>query len=282
MLLLKKISQISLLTTTSIASSFFIANLPAFAATFSFSETILELDNFSVSPQNPFADSSTKAVAFSGEEGDIAQGNAEGSLVFEADSNLAAINADFYSDAFGEGDNLFSFAESSSLAIGSFSIDPNQILSFDFNLNLYAFNEVDSLLDTSVSTFSGVEFLLFDDLTNNLLGNFTALTNIDTNLAENINNDFVSVDGSQNVFFDGSSVEDFEGNIESAELFLEGSFAQSFDDATQVRLEVATLNRSCVQAPLTDDPCTKVPEPNNTLVLLFGFLGLGLFSRLAK
>ncbi|MGK7950331.1 MAG: hypothetical protein AB4368_16500 [Xenococcaceae cyanobacterium] len=280
MLIFKKISQISLFATTSIVSSFFIANLPAVAATFSFSETILELDNFSISPQNPFADSSTKAVAVSREDGNLAKANAEGSLIFEADSNLAAVNADFYSEASGEGDNLFSFGESSSLAIGSLAIDPNDILSFDFELNLFTFNEVDSLLDASISTFSGVEILLFDDFTNDLIGNFTAINNLDTNLADNVNNDFVSVNGSQNVFFEGSSIEDFTGNIESAELWLGGSFEQSFNNATQVRLEVATLNRSCVQSPLTNDPCTRVPEPDNTIVLLFGFLGLGIISRL--
>lgn len=280
MLLFKKISQISLVATTSLVSSLFIANKPALAATFSFSETILELNNFSVSPQNPFADSSTKAVAISGGNGDVVQANAEGSLFFEADSDSAFINTDLYTDVSGEGDDFFGFGESSSLAIGSFSIDPNQILSFDFNLNLYAFNEVDRLLNSSVSTFSGVEFLLFDDITNNLIGDFTAITNLDTNLAENINNDFISVEGSENVFFEGSSVEDFEGNIESAELFLEGSFEQFFNNTTQVRLEVASLNRSCVQAPLTDDPCTKVPEPDNAIILILGFLGLGLVSRL--
>lgn len=277
-----KSSQISLFATTAMFSSIFIANSPVLAATFSFSEAILDINNFSISPQNPFTDSNTKAVAFSGDTEAISNANAEGSLISDADSDLAAINTNFYSSAFGEGNNFFGFGESSSLVIGSLTIDPNQILSFDFELSLDTFNQVDTLLDGSIATLSEVNFLLFDNNTNSLLGDFTATTNINTNLVEDINNDFISVEASRNVAFNGDIFEDFEGNIESAELSLTGSFAQFFNSAIQVRLEVATLTRSCVQAPLTNDPCTKVPEPDNTMTLFLGFLGLGLISRFRK
>ncbi len=282
MLFSKSFCRVFLVTTTSVISTLFVANLPAKAATFSFSETFFTLENFSISPQNPSVDSRTNAVAVSRDEIDIADAKAEGTVTFQADSPSAFLNADFFSYAFGEGSNFFSFGESSSFSLGTLAIDAEQILSFDFTLSLFSFNDVDSLLDGGVSTSSAVSFFLFDDATNDVLGDFTAINNVDTNLAEGINNDFTIVDGSSNVDFDGFSDENFGGNLEFSDLFLTGSYTQFFDSPTDVRLEVLTLNRSCVQAAPTTDPCTRVPEPSNTISLLLGFLGLGLVSRLVR
>ncbi len=282
MLFSKSFSRVFLVTTTSVISTLFVANLPAKAATFSVSETVFTLDNFSTSPQNPSVESITNTVAVSRDEIDIAEANAEGTVTFEADSDFAFLNADFSSDAFGEGSNFFSFGESSSFAVGTFVLNAEQILSFDFALSLVNFNDIDSLLDGGVSTLSGVYFSLFDNITDDVLGDFIAVSNVETNLAEGRNNDFTFVDGSSNVEFEGFSDENFEGNSEFSALFLTGSYLQFFDSPTEVRLEVGTLNRSCVQASPTTDPCTRVPEPSNTLALLFGFLGLGLVSRLVK
>ncbi|MGK7938372.1 MAG: hypothetical protein AB4206_21615 [Xenococcaceae cyanobacterium] len=282
MLFSKSFSRVFLVTTTSVISTLFVANLPAKAATFSVSETVFTLDNFSTSPQNPSVESIANTVAVSRDEIDIAEANAEGTVTFEADSDFAFLNADFSSDAFGGGSNFFSFGESSSFAVGTFALDAEQILSFDFALSLVNFNDIDSLLDGGVSTLSGVYFSLFDNITDDVLGDFIAVSNVETNLAEGRNNDFTFVDGSSNVEFEGFSDENFEGNSEFSALFLTGSYLQFFDSPTEVRLEVGTLNRSCVQASPTTDPCPRVPEPSNTLALLFGFLGLGLVSRLVK
>ena len=172
---------------------------------------------------------------------------------------------------------FFGLGEASSLAVGNFSIAANQILSFDFETSLALFHELDNPLDHSISSFSGVDFFLFDNNTNDILGNFSAISNLDTNLTEDINNDFIQVDGT-NVVISGDRFEDFEGNIESADVLVNGSFERLFNTATDVRLEVTAFSRSCLQSPLTSDPCTRVPEPNNTATLLLGFLGLGLIS----
>lgn len=277
----KSFPQISLLTATSIIGSVFFADLPAKAATFSFSESTLSLNSFSINPQNPSADSNRETIAVSTDELDFADAIAEGTISVLADSDSAFVDTDFFTDVFGEGNSFFGFGESSSLTLVDFSLDPDEILRFDFQASLDIFNDFDSLTDGSISTFSEVTFSLFDDNTNELLGNFTANSNIDTNLLT-VDNDFISVDSSSNVAFEDNSFEDFEGNIEEAQLFVGGSFEYSSTSATQVRLEVATLNRSCVQAPITDDPCTRIPEPDNAVALIFGFLGLGLVSRLAK
>lgn len=277
MLFIKCFSRLSLLTATSIISGIFLTNLSAKAATFSSSEASLLLNNFSITAQNPAVDSNSKTIAITNNSLSQAQADAEANIAFIADSDDDFLRTDLYSKSSGNGNSFFGFGEASSLAIGNFFIGASQTFSFDFTTSLDLFNEVDDSLNGSISSFSGVDFFLFDNNTNDILGNFSAISNLDTNLAEDIDNDFILVDSSD-VFFSGNKFEDFEGNIESAELSLSGSFERLFNTATDVRLEVSTFSRSCVQAPLTNDPCARVPEPNNTVALLFGFLGLGLVS----
>ena len=277
MLSLKYIFKISLLTVTSLASSTLIDDLPAQAATFSSSTSIFELNNFSVLPQNPSADSNRRSIAVSGEG--VAQANADGTLIFDNTPGSVVLNTDFMSDAFGDGSAFFALGESSSSTISNFFVDANQVFSFDFEVSLNILNQVDSTSDGSISTFSGVNFFLFNN-TNDILGAFRAISNVDTNLTEGVDNDIILPQSSPNVTFSRTQNPVFGSNQESAQLFLEGSFQQLFPVATQVRLEVETLNRSCVQSPQTNDPCTRVPEPDNAITLLLGFLGLGLVSKL--
>lgn len=272
--------QLSLLTTASIISSVFIANLPAKAATFSSSEAFVFLSNFSTPAQNPSVKSKTKTISVSRNNPNIAIAEAEGSTIFITDSDDDFLSVDLYTEAYGEGNSFFALGESSSFAVGNFSINANQTFSFDFSLAL--FNQANSPLDSSSkSSLSGVQFFLFDDRTNYILGDFSANNNLSINLVEYIDNDFILLD-SDDVFRDTYQSEDFEEDIESVDLFLNGSFERFFDMDTQIRLEVATFSQSCVQVPLTNYPCHKVPEPHNTVTLLFGFLGLGLVSRLVK
>lgn len=271
--------QLSLLTTASIISSVFVADLPATAATFSSSEAFVFLSNFSTPAQNPSVKSKTKTISVSRNNPNIAKAEAEGSTIFITDSDDDFLSVDLYTEAYGEGNSFFALGESSSFAVGNFSINANQTFSFDFSLAL--FNQANSPLDSSKSSLSGVQFFLVDDRTNYILGDFSANNNLSTNLVEYIDNDFILLD-SDDVFRDTYQSEDFEEDIESVDLFLSGSFERFFDMDTQIRLEVATFSQSCVQVPLTNYPCHKVPEPNNTVTLLFGFLGLGLVSRLVK
>lgn len=280
MLLSKSFSRLSLFT-TSIISYFFVTNLPAKAATFSFSEPILVINNFSVSPQNPSVESHSITVTSSRDELDLAKAKAEVNTTFQADSDSAFLNTNLFSDAYGAENRFFGLGESSSLAVGKFAIDAGHILSFNFVTALTIFNQVDSPLEGSASGFSSVNFLVKDDYDNSVLADFTAIGSVNTNVKDNVNEDFILVD-SNNVSFAGSKYEDFAEQIELAELFVQGSFAQSFPQATNVRLEVAVLSRSCVQASITKDPCTKVPESDSTITLIFGCLGLGLVSKFTR
>ena len=282
---LKSSLKISLLTATSIVSSNLVFDLPTKAATFASSSSssgaILNIDNFNIAPQNPSSDTFSQAVAVSGSDNAKATADATAYVRFEANSDSAFLNTAITSKASGSGNNYFGFGESSSFAVGDFFIDASQTLSFDFQVSLDASNKLDSLNGSSISTFSGVNFFVLDNSTDNVVGAFRAISNIDTNLAEGAGNDASFSQTSSNVILsDITSNASFGGNQEFAELSLQGSFTHTFNSATQVRLEVETLNRSCVQAPQTDDPCTRVPEPDNAIALILSFLGVGLLSRL--
>lgn len=278
MLFFKYSFQLSLLTTASIISSVFVADLPAKSATFSSSEAFVFLSNFSTNAQNPSVESKTKTISVSRNNPNLANADAEASTTFITDSDDDFLSVDLYTEAYGEGNSFFALGESSSFAVGDFSIKANQTFSFDFSLAL--FNQANSPLDSSKSSFNQFNLSLFDD-NNDVLVDFLAINNLDTTLVEYRDNDSILLD-SNDVFRDIYQSEDFEVDIESVDLFLNGSFERFFGTNTQVRLEVATFSRSCVQLPLTNYPCHKVPEPNNTVTLLFGFLGLGLVSRLVK
>lgn len=279
MLFSKSFSQLCLLTATSIVSSVFLTNLSAKAATFSASETFLVIDNFSISPKNTLVESNSNTIAYSKNRFDVAQANATVETIFQADSNEDFLSSYLYSDALGNGSNFFAVGEALSFGVGNFAVEKNQIVSFDFLAKLSLFDEVDSSLNASASAYNEVSFSLFDDRYE--VGNFTTIRYVDTNLAEGPDRNFISVESSPNIAINNIWLENFAGNSELAPLYVTGSFAQSFDKATNLSLGVTAISLACVQAPLAKDPCTKVPEPNNTFTLIFGCLGLGLVSKFA-
>ena len=283
MFFFKRIPKLSFLTATSIASSFFLTNLPVKAAILSFSETILVIDDFNITPQNTSVESNSKTVVFSKNESNFFKAEAEVDTIFQASPNAALLNTNLFSEAVGEGIRFSGsgLGESSSSAVGNLAIDAGHTLSFNFLTYLYIFNQVDRPLDGSASGLGSVSFLVRDEYKNSVLGELTTIVGVNTNLAEDTGEDLILID-SKNVSFEDNKNEYFGDDLEFAELFLRGSFEQSFEEATQVRLEVAAFSRSCVQAPLTKDPCATVPEPDNNVTLLLGFLGLGLISNLVS
>jgi hypothetical protein len=275
--------KLVLATTASIASCMVAGDLPSNAATLANSEALLRIDEFNILPENPDADSNRDAIALTGNDNSIADANGDGTLTFvidESNKNNTFLDLDFNSNASGAGTDFFALGLSSSLVNSTFSVERNETLSFDFTVSLALENIVDSALDGSVKNFSGVSFALFDDLNNNFLGEFSAIGNLDTNLADGINND--TIFASSNLNFDLTSFDDeqlFGGNRELASIDLTGNIQQTFTNHTQVRLEVRTFNRSCTQAPQTETPCirTTVAEPNNVIGLILSCLGMSLF-----
>ena len=289
---MKSSFKIALLTTTSVISCTLLGELPTQAATFAESKASISLFDFSLTPQNPRANSDRNAIsalsrrsaiAFSGSENSTVDANANGTLAFITDeSNETLINLDFDSDVTGDGSNYFGVGNAFAFTSSSFLIPENETLSFGFEVDLFLGNTVDSILDGAVSNLSRATFSLLDDSNDSFLGGFIATGNLTTNLLDfDNNNDFLFASATDNVSVNDVRNFDFSfgSNQESGAIDLSGRFSQTFTTSTQVRLQVSTLNLSCSQAPKTNDPCTKVPEPNSIFTLIFGFIGLGLFSK---
>ncbi|AFZ36092.1 hypothetical protein Sta7437_2561 [Stanieria cyanosphaera PCC 7437] len=280
-------SKTCLLTIISLGSTF-VGTLSVQAATFSSAQNSLFLNNFNISPFNPTAQSERNAVAISGDATAIVNSNADGIQNFVIDnqninSPVAFLNTNFQTNATGEGLKYFGQATTFSEATGNFFIAANQVLSFDFQLSLNINNAVDSWLDGSVATFSGISFSLFDSANEGFLGGVRVLGNLTTNLAQDFNNDFLDPRATSNIsitnfFIDNS----FGNNQEFGQIIVAGRYQNFFANPTQVKLVATTSNQSCIQAPKTINPCQKVPESDNTVALIVGFLGLGFSSQLMK
>ncbi len=271
--------RLSLLIATSIISGTSIDNTAVQAATFAQANTFLNLNNFSILPQNPDTDSDLDTIAFSGNG--IANANADGRSAFIFDDTNQFINQNFNSNVSGAGVDYFAFGQASSSIDSILEINANETLSFDFTASLNISSLVEGFENESISNFGGLSFFLIDNNTNNTLGFFRAIGNLDTNLADGIDNDVLFARGSSNVGFTGTRTTSFGGNNESGQINVSGAFQQFFANSTQVRLVTSTLDRSCSQGRQTTDPCTKIPEPSSTFALIFGFIGFNFFSRLA-
>ena len=272
--------KLSLLAATSIIIGTLINNTPVQAATFAQSNTFLNLKNFSILPQNPKSDSDLDTIAISGKG--IAKANADGVSAFIFDDTNQFINQNFDSSVSGAGVDYFAFSRSSSSIDSILEINANETLNFDFTASLNISSLIEGLGNESISNFGGLSFFVIDNNTNNTLGFFRAIGDLYTNLAGGIDRDVLFAQGSSNVSFTGTRTTSFGGNNESGKINVAGSFQQFFANSTQVKLVTRTLNRSCSQGRQTSDPCTKVPEPNSTFALIFGFIGLNFLSRLAK
>ncbi|MGF1539979.1 MAG: hypothetical protein ACFCU5_05925 [Pleurocapsa sp.] len=271
--------KISLLTVTSIIGGTFINTTAVQAATLAQSSTFLNLNNFSILPRNPDVDSNLKDIAFSGTSG-IANANSNGLAAFIFDDTFQFISQNFASRASGTGVNYFAFSQAESSIASILNINANETLTFDFTASLNISNLIEGFGSESISNFAGLSFFLIDNNTNNTLGFFRAIGNLDTNLANNIDNDVLFAQGSNsNVSFSGTRIASFGGNNEFGQINLTGSFQQFFANPTQVRLVTSTLDRSCAQGRQTSDPCTKIPEPNSTVALILGLISLSFFKR---
>lgn len=266
----------AVLITTSVFSCI---QVPAEAANFARSEASLKI-KFDTLPQNPNADSERNAIAFTGNNNSVADSNADGTLEFITEPNNAVLSLDFASDASGNGTNYFSVGENNAFASNTFAVDSNE-LSFDFAISLALKTISDRQLNSSINTFSEVSFALFDNTNDLFIGEFLTVGNLDTNLADGIDNDLIFAESNLNFTIDSFNREQSsEGDIEFATIDIIGSIQQDVAP-TQLSLQANLYNISCIQAPQTSDPCQKtvVTEANNTVGLILSFLGISLFYK---
>lgn len=272
------------LTGFTITSSFAIGATPALSATFSSSAAFLRLEEFNILPQNPDADSNREAIAFSGDSESIAEADADGTLFVSLEATQRVIESDFVSSVTGSGRDYFSVGVAESFASSSFFVSANETLSFDFTASLSLENTIESTSDASVNSFGNLYFALFDDVNNLSLGSFEAIANLDSNLAANIDNDFVFAESNLDVEITSFAKEEiFNGDRELASIDIAGNIQHTFIEATQARLQVETFNISCAQAPKVSNPCfQKVPEFNSIKALLITFGGCIVLYKVKK
>ena len=143
---MKSSFKIAILTTTSVISCTLLGELPTQAATFAESEASISLFDFSLTPQNPDANSDRNAIAFSGSEDSTVDANANGTLAFITDeSNETLVNLDFDTDVTADGHNYFGVGNAFAFTSSSFLIPENETLSFGFEVDLFLGNTVDSI-----------------------------------------------------------------------------------------------------------------------------------------
>ena len=274
----------AVLITTSIFSCI---QLPTEAANFARSEASLKIE-FDTLPRNPNADSNREAIspsamrdaiAFTGNNDSVADSNADGTLEFITEPDRAVLSLDFASNASGDGTNYFSVGQNNAFASNTFSVDSDR-LSFDFAISLVLENNIDRELNSSINTFSEVSFALFDSSNDLFIGEFITVGNLDTNLADGINNDLIFAESNLNFTIDSFNKELFGGEREFAKIDITGSI-QQIAVPTQVSLQANLYNISCIQAPQTSDPCLKavVSESNNAIGSILSLLGISLFYK---
>ncbi len=267
---------------TSCIGGTIIISSTAEAASFTNSKLSANFNNFQIAPIDPSADSQRNAVAISGTG--VATANGDGTLDFVIDGANTFLNKDFQTTASGNNGSYFGIGNTSSNAIGNFLVDANQSFGFNFQTALDLISRVDTPDDGSTETFGDISFRLLDEDTQNTVSAFRLASNINTNLLDGIENDFLNPQATSNLrFTQVDNLSSFNSNNEFARSNITGSFQQVFDRPTRLRLVVDTQSRSCVQSPQNNTPCfNKVPEPNNIGALLFGLLSLGWFSKRAN
>lgn len=271
----------SLLLIASAVTTTMVMPASSYAATLSFSQLNFNLEDFNLTPLENNNSNFGDNVAISGDETSTVTAEFDGGLdlIFDGTSNL--ITGSPQSQAMGEGNNYFGLSPLSSQAVGDFSIAANESFRFDFQASLNVENTV-TLPDTgSVQTLAGASFFLVDTDTEEILDFFRVVGEVKTNLlgGENLDNeDVLFREGSPNVSFSQAVLDDsFGGLEESAQATVTGSFNRVFETDTDFTLFVNSVNRSCVQAPITSTPCEqKIPEPSTVGALACFFVGLGV------
>ncbi|BDI15618.1 hypothetical protein ANSO36C_14200 [Nostoc cf. commune SO-36] len=255
------------LATPAIASSIF-ATLPSQAATFAYSESRFNINNFSSSPSDVevLTDTLTEAISTGGQV--TADANAEAN--FNIDANNSASNLSF-SQAQGRGDGYAGSAKSLAGIIGyDFTVDKDKEFSFDFSgffkLETSIFEtSINDQFTESANAYGLFSYELYDSASNELLDSF----NIYGNLSTLGDNDTFAFEASKNITFDLSQTTTdnfFGGTQEYASANFKGKYSRTFDKLTHLTLVESKKNQVSVYT---------VPEPSTVLGSLLSCTMLG-------
>jgi hypothetical protein len=261
---------------------------PSLAATFASAEANVFLENFSQSPDSSTVSAKTNTVtmtpvgsvldadegenASSVSAGDSATAIAQADSLFFTNSPAFATNTNL-SEAFGDQDNFFGFAQSEASVIGGFFLNPAPNLTESFSFDFTAFfnlatsgEKSTAAADISLVVLGGTD----PNPANQTVFDFFSVSGELNTLGED---DLFSVDASDNFTLNTFLPSgDFGVDIEeeSADLLAMGSYQRQFDRPTYLTFVETKETKATVQAS------TQVPEPASTLALVIfgGWLSL--------
>lgn len=219
-----------------------VATSPSLAATLSFSRGEIKFD-FSQSPIGTQTNANTSAVSIFGGGSVLTTSDAIGFVGTKAPQGSG------FSQSLGQGENedYIGLAESQAFLRATFDVAENTPFFFDFAAILNLVTSIDTPYKEDARADGDIVFELFNISENRLLDFFI----LESDLAANGNDDFITFDASDNLIINDSVARfNFGGNKESATGFVLGSTAKySFTQPTILALSAYTRNRALVQVP---------------------------------
>ncbi len=277
--------RLLLLATPLVATSALLTS-PSQAATFSSSQGILDLTNFSES----FSTTESQNL---GNVSAIANGGIVNAQNSHAVANVIPDPLEVYTSATslasGESKDYVGTAQAAAKIIGNFDVAPGQLFSFNFTSALDLETAIDNPPSENANASGKLSFFLLDttgipeknlpdflsgllsDTTNSILKNPLDFFSLTGNLNTLGNDNFITSQESQNVTLTEDKQFSFDGTQEFATDFVEGSLQRSFDRKTNLTLVAIRSTQTRVVAP--------EPSMNLALVLFFGLLAVATKGR---
>jgi hypothetical protein len=255
----------ALLFTASLAAVSSTSTLASQAATLSLSGSSLSLSNFNQSPQSTASLTNTNTFTAAPNALDAANalGTAEANFI---SAPSPSVNNDSASLALGQGVSYSGLSQSQAQNLGTFFIEANQSLSFNFGGSLLLQAVADNPSLENANSMGNLSFAVRDSESQYIYGSF----DLSGNLATQNNNDSLNLQVGNNITLASppNLQSAFGGNQESAQASASGSFNYFFTQPTTVTLFALTSNEANAQA---------VPEnPNPIAFVLFGLMGIGI------
>lgn len=274
------LSLVTPLVTSAITT--FAVNITAsssLAATLASSEATAESYNFSYSLQDIriLTDTNVNLSTVASDGVVVAQANANAVAQVDPNHPPQGFSNFSFSLANGEGNNYLGLAQSQAEVIAyDFSVGDSKPFSFDFNAALNLSTSIDNPQTESANADGQLSFNLYDSTDSNNLKWLDALT-ISGSLITPGNGDYLNSQKSNNFTLTSSSQgTSFGGTQETAFSSVQGQFSRSFTNPIHLTLVEIKTNEAIVSS---------VPEPSNTLGLVFGgllYVGMRAGSKIAK
>jgi hypothetical protein len=267
---------------TPIVSCSTIAILPANAANFStFSQTFLELNNFNKIPLGIGFDADERVITRA--ETGIVQTQFSKQAIFANDNSQAVARLSSQTTIFGTASRYLGSENYSVKTFGAFFVGAGEEIRFDFSASLNLINATDDLRSNSVSSFGDVSWLVLDR-ENRVLDSFQILSNLNTNVTDRGERDFIELNttNNNNIAFTPLEPPTFQlgGANEFTKASFVGSYQRSFE--TDSLISIVAVTKSCNYSSNVVDVCARVSEPSNRFALLLVVVSISFLGGVMK